>query len=139
MAIFNSYVSLPEGTGVLVGESTDETPTYICWKENSVKTHGFPVDSPRLASDLTDLRHQDEQGRWNVFTTTGIESRKSFAGVMDWQGRKLTFWDMPCIQWWLVNPLAMEVLMIFMGKQNWICSFFEEFGVYPKLTDWPWK
>jgi hypothetical protein len=42
---------------------------------------------------------------------------------------------MPCIQWWLVNPLAMEVLMIFMGKQNWICSFFEEFGVYPKLTD----
>ena len=88
MAIFNSYVSLPEGTGVLVGESTDETPTFAGRK---TPTHGFPVDSPRLASDLTDLRHQDEQGRWNVFTTTGIESRKSFAGVMDWQGRKLTF------------------------------------------------
>ncbi|CAL1146851.1 unnamed protein product, partial [Cladocopium goreaui] len=43
--------------------------------------------------DLTDLRHQDEQGRWNVFTTTGIESRKSFAGVMDWQGWAITLGD----------------------------------------------
>ena len=31
------------------------------------------------------LSLEDEQGRWNVFTSTGI-SRKSFAGVMDWQG-----------------------------------------------------
>ena len=29
---------------------------------------------------------QDDQGRWNVFTSTGIESRKSFHGIMDWQG-----------------------------------------------------
>lgn len=36
---------------------------------------------------------QDEQGRWNVFTTTGIESRKSFAGVMDWQGWAITLGD----------------------------------------------
>jgi hypothetical protein len=28
---------------------------------------------------------QDSQGRWNVFTSTGIEHRNSFAGVMDWQ------------------------------------------------------
>ncbi|CAK9017825.1 unnamed protein product [Durusdinium trenchii] len=36
---------------------------------------------------------QDEHGRWNVFTNTGIESRKSFAGVMDWQGWAITLGD----------------------------------------------
>jgi len=36
---------------------------------------------------------QDSQGRWNVFTSTGIEHRKSFAGVMDWQGWAVTLGD----------------------------------------------
>jgi len=36
---------------------------------------------------------QDEQGRWNVFTSTGIESRKSFHGIMDWQGWAITLGD----------------------------------------------
>ena len=36
---------------------------------------------------------QDSEGRWNVFTSTGIESRKSFAGVMDWQGWAITLGD----------------------------------------------
>eukprot|EP00746_Dinoflagellata_sp_MGD_P128368 gnl/MRDRNA2_/MRDRNA2_62752_c0_seq1.p1 gnl/MRDRNA2_/MRDRNA2_62752_c0~~gnl/MRDRNA2_/MRDRNA2_62752_c0_seq1.p1 ORF type:complete len:830 (+),score=120.61 gnl/MRDRNA2_/MRDRNA2_62752_c0_seq1:74-2563(+) len=33
---------------------------------------------------------QDSQGRWNVFTSTGIERRESFSGVMDWQGWAVT-------------------------------------------------
>eukprot|EP00928_Gymnodinium_smaydae_P050054 TRINITY_DN3366_c0_g6_i1.p1 TRINITY_DN3366_c0_g6~~TRINITY_DN3366_c0_g6_i1.p1 ORF type:complete len:1786 (+),score=300.32 TRINITY_DN3366_c0_g6_i1:41-5359(+) len=36
---------------------------------------------------------QDAQGRWNVFTSTGIEHRKSFVGVMDWQGWAVTLGD----------------------------------------------
>jgi len=36
---------------------------------------------------------QDSQGRWNVFTNTGIEHRKSFAGVMDWEGWAITLGD----------------------------------------------
>ena len=36
---------------------------------------------------------QDSEGRWNVFTSTGIEHRKSFAGVMDWQGWAITLGD----------------------------------------------
>lgn len=36
---------------------------------------------------------QDAQGRWNVFTSTGIEHRKSFAGAADWQGWAVTLGD----------------------------------------------
>lgn len=36
---------------------------------------------------------QDSEGRWNVFTNTGIESRPSFCGVMDWQGWAVTLGD----------------------------------------------
>ena len=36
---------------------------------------------------------QDSDGRWNVFTSTGMEHRPSFAGVMDWQGWAITLGD----------------------------------------------
>jgi len=36
---------------------------------------------------------QDGEGRWNQFTTTGIEHRPSFAGVMDWGGWAITLGD----------------------------------------------
>ncbi|CAJ1385428.1 unnamed protein product [Effrenium voratum] len=36
---------------------------------------------------------QDSEGRWNVYTSTGIEHRKSFAGIMDWQGWAITLGD----------------------------------------------
>ncbi|CAE7689612.1 AMY1.6 [Symbiodinium pilosum] len=36
---------------------------------------------------------QDHEGRWNVFTSTGIESRQSFHGIMDWQGWAITLGD----------------------------------------------
>jgi len=37
---------------------------------------------------------QDDQGRWNVFTTGNImEKRASFVGVMDWQGWAVTLGD----------------------------------------------
>lgn len=36
---------------------------------------------------------QDSQGRWNVFTSTGIEHRESMKGVADWQGWAVTLGD----------------------------------------------
>jgi len=36
---------------------------------------------------------QDSDGRWNVFTSTGMEHRPSFAGVVDWQGWAITLGD----------------------------------------------
>eukprot|EP00438_Fugacium_kawagutii_P018425 Skav229323 [mRNA] locus=scaffold2688:50926:56779:- [translate_table: standard] len=54
---------------------------------------GDPAPSPGGNTQAALKQTQDEQGRWNVFTSKGIESRKSFAGVMDWQGWAVTLGD----------------------------------------------